>query len=191
MLGWFLKIYAIRCNYKAGHFDATPAKYFRVIHKGKTLFLSSAGKKTLVQLEIEHNDQITIGGVVHEEDDNTKQTAKKKPSNTGSKKGKKKNQGGKKKKKQHAPIIHLSEEQLMEKYRQEHSKAMTPVFEEIDPKLRDIRNALNALTLEKSAPKVKKSKKKKKKGNTESHQPLLPPEDILLVERQEKLHIRY
>ena len=47
------------------------------------------------------------------------------------------------------------------KYKQEHSKAMTPVFEQSYPVLNDIKHWLNDLTIKKSAPKVKKAKKAK------------------------------
>ena len=40
---------------------------------------------------------------------------------------------------------------------------MTPVFEELDPMLKEIRIQLNNLTLKKAAPKVRKAKKAKKK----------------------------
>ena len=46
----------------------------------------------------------------------------------------------------------------MKKYKQEYSKAITPVFEQLYPVLKDIKNWLNDLTIKKSAPKVKKAK---------------------------------
>ncbi|KAL7538523.1 hypothetical protein ACHAXR_008615 [Thalassiosira sp. AJA248-18] len=55
---------------------------------------------------------------------------------------------------------------------------MTPIFEELGPLLKDIRNHLNDLTIEKSAPKVRRHKSAKKKETKET--PLtLPAEETL------------
>ena len=52
----------------------------------------------------------------------------------------------------------------MEKYRQEHSKTVGPVFEELGPLLKDIRNRLNNLTLTPPP----KSQERQTKQETES-----------------------
>jgi len=76
-LGWWLKI---NTNHLPNH------KYFRVVHKGRSLFLSSSGKKTLKNLGIEDGDELVIGGVcspdntssdVHKEALKSKPAAKK------------------------------------------------------------------------------------------------------------------
>mmetsp|Transcript_2252 Transcript_2252/g.3565 ORF Transcript_2252/g.3565 Transcript_2252/m.3565 type:complete len:213 (-) Transcript_2252:35-673(-) len=69
----------------------------------------------------------------------------------------------KKKKFQPTPAPSLTEEQLAEKHRQEHSRSMTPVFEELQPLLKVIRNHLNDLTIKKSAPKKRRPKNARKK----------------------------
>ena len=50
----------------------------------------------------------------------------------------------------------------MEKYRQEHSLKLSRVFEEVGPKLKEIRTQLNDLNLKKAAPKSKLSQAAKK-----------------------------
>ena len=72
----------------------------------------------------------------------------------------------------------LTEEQLMEKWRQEHSKTMTPVFEELGPQLKVIRNQLNNLSLKKSAPKLRRGGRSKKLDKLEASPLALPPHNL-------------
>ncbi len=62
-LSWLLKMYVIRSNtYALRTTTITPdTKYHRVIHNGRTLFLSS--KESLVYLDICDGDEIRVGGV--------------------------------------------------------------------------------------------------------------------------------
>ena len=163
-LGWLLKMIAAKRDYRnweKGQVSVGPS-YFRVVHQGKTIFLSSAGKKTLHKLGMKDGDEIVFGGVESKpaSADETVEKERKKD-----KKPKKKSGAKKKKKKKSEPPPSLTEEQIMEKYRQEHSRTMTPVFEELGPLLKDIRNCLNNLTLKKSAPKVRRHKYSKKRSD--------------------------
>ena len=167
-LSWWLRVYAIEEQY---FFDRVVAKYHRVLHDGTSLFLSSAGKKTLFQLGIKAGDEIVIGGIKVEETSNDilkkKKPLKTKKNNNNSKKKK----GGSKKKKKARPppsTPTLSEEQLKKKWREEHSRAFTPVLEEMESsKLKAIRNQLNSMKLKKTTPKARQiSRRKKSKPNT-------------------------
>ena len=168
-LAWLLKIYAIRYIEDRKWIDEryhsnlrcpkiTPStKYFRVLHKGKNLFLSSSGKKTIHELGIQQGDAITVGGVAleHSKDNDSADRSKAKAKSSKSKKSK----GPKKKKWKQTKVQldqPLTEEQIMEKHRQAHSKSLTPVLEEMGPLLKEIRFKLNDLSILKLAPKVRK-----------------------------------
>ena len=185
-LGWWMKIYVIQSSYQTWlrNPDVPPStkQYFRVVHKGNSLFLSSAGKKSLCDLGVSDGDEIVVGGVVAEEEDANENEGKSTKKKGANKTYRKKTSGGKKKKssKARTPPPSLTEEQLMEKYRQAHSQTMTPVFDELGPLLKDIRMRLNNLTLKKSAPKVRRTKVASQKSQQETAAPTLPPaEDTL------------
>ena len=162
-LGWLLKLFPIRCKYryKMMHPEGLTPTYLRAIHNGKTLFLSSSGKVKLHELGLYDGDEIVIGGV--ESVEKSKESCEDCSRIQGkNKKSKKKNGSKNKKAPRPAYKTTLTEEQLMEKYKEEHSKAMNPIFEELAPELKMIRNRLNNLALEKAAPKVRRSKKSNK-----------------------------
>ena len=69
----------------------------------------------------------------------------------------------KKGKKLAVPTLVLTEDEIENKHREAHSRAMTRVFDELNPLLKQIRTRLNDLTIHKPAPKVRKPKSKKKK----------------------------
>ena len=81
-------------------------KYFRALHKGKTLFLSSSGKKTLKELDIEDGDTIAVGGV--RLDGMPSKTSNVKPEAKKSNKKKPKNRGTKTKKSMSLPTPVMS-----------------------------------------------------------------------------------
>ncbi|KAL7539744.1 hypothetical protein ACHAXR_009565 [Thalassiosira sp. AJA248-18] len=56
---------------------------------------------------------------------------------------------------------------------------MTPVFEELGPSLKDIRNRINDLSIKKSAPKVRRPKNARRKSQPEPIALTLPAEDSL------------
>ena len=178
-LGWWLRFYQIQRSY--GDWLRNPeippsTKFFRVVHKGKTIFLSSAGKKTLHELGIKDGDEIVVGGVESEDSDPDPETKKKKVKKQPKKTNKKHKKNKKKRPSQEtlSPQV-LTEEQRMEQWQQEHSKTMTPVFEELGPSLKDIRNRLNDMMIKKSAPKVRRTNTKKKRKPDAS--PLTLPRD--------------
>lgn len=160
-LGWWLKVYVIKCNDNSwlGGPQITPStKYFRAVHKGKTIFFSSSGKKTLHEIGIQDGDEITLGGVDLGESSKGDHSAKTSSTKTGANKSKKskKSSGSKKKKKlMDFPTPLLTEDQIEKKHRQTHSRAISRVLEELNPLLKEIRNRLNDLTSHKSAPKVR------------------------------------
>jgi len=137
--------------------------YFRIVHSGRSLFLSSSGKKTLQTLGIKDGDEVEIGGVCPSDTgscDSSKKSTKASKSKSLSKKRHKKSKGAKKKKPPSSYVV--SEEKLAKQHKQEHSKAMNPVLEELGPKLEKIRNQLNSLAIQKTAPKVPAHKTKAK-----------------------------
>merc|ERR1712238_295848 len=145
--------------------DLPHNKYFRVVHKKRTLFLSSSGKETLESLGIEDGDEIEIGGLCLLDNNGSsgspkidKKTSKSKQK---SKKRHKKPKGAQKK--PAAPSSYMvSDEKLAEQHKQEHSKSMNPVLEGMEPRLKLIRDRLNKMNLHKTAPKEKRDKAKTK-----------------------------
>ena len=75
-----------------------------------------------------------------------------------SNKKKPKNRGTKKNKSMSLPTSVMSEKQIMEEHIQEHSRAMTPIFEELGPMLKDVHNRLNDLMLLESPPKTESNR---------------------------------
>ena len=63
-LGWWLKSFVLISILEPIHpVITTYTQLYRVIHKGRTLFLSSSGKKTLHELGIKKGDELIIGGI--------------------------------------------------------------------------------------------------------------------------------
>ena len=161
-LAWWLKFYAISNAYwlKRSNITIHP-KYFRIVHKDKTIFLSSSGRRTFDDLGIQANDEIILGGVESIVSNGLEMvSAKQRPSNKKQKKNK--TRRPKKNKKKNLPVSVPTEEDIKKRYRETHSKAMSRVFEELDPLLKQIRTRLHNLTLHKSAPKVRKLSSRKK-----------------------------
>ena len=141
-------------------------KYFRIVHNGKTLFLSASGKKTIKELGIRDGDEIIVGGVNAQKDTSDGLTITdfiSTKSDASKSKKQKKSSLSTRKKGQKLAVPTLSPHEIEEKHRQSHSRAMTRVFEELNPLLKQIRTRLNDLTIHKPAPKARKSKSKKKK----------------------------
>jgi len=138
--------------------DLPHNKYFRVVHKERSLFLSSSRKKTLENLGINNGDEVEIGGICPSDTNgssgspnNTKKASKSKPQ------AKKRHKKPKRAKKQPgSPFSYVVSDD-----KQEHSKAMNPVLEELGQRLKERRNRLNNLATKKSAPKEKHRKPKK------------------------------
>jgi len=124
-------------------------------------------------LGIKDTDKVEIGGVSrtknHQPCDSLKKVAK---SESSLKKGNKNANGPKKEVGSRcAPI--LGNKNLAEQHKHEHSKSMNPVMEELNPKLKTIRNQLHNLTIrKKTAPKVRCHKAKA--TNTPQAAPMFP-----------------
>ena len=124
-------------------------KSLRVKYNGKTLFISSIGKKTPLDLGIKQDGALKITVI------QTTQTEEppKQPSPKG--KNKKKNNNKKKHKKSNKKkivqplVIQKTEVEL----KVEHSKLLGKVYEEAEPTFKEIRQRLNALNLERTKPK--------------------------------------
>ncbi|KAL9184574.1 hypothetical protein ACHAXT_012544 [Thalassiosira profunda] len=151
-------------------------KSLRVVHQGKTLFLSSAGKKSLWELGIREGDQVVVLGNKSED---TEVAAQPQPCHKKMRKKAKKGRGKKQKRSKPAPAP-LSKEQLEEKHRQDHSLAMDPVFAALEPQLKQLRTELNNLSLKKSTPKVRGSKSAKTESVTVETSLALPSDDSLI-----------
>ena len=103
--------------------------------------------------------------------------AKSKQSSSNRKSGKPKTNGKKKKtKKATQPTKCSSEEETTDMSRQLHSQTLSPVLDELRPRLRIIRNRLNDLTLQKSAPKQKGCNAEQRRSPTNTPASTLQPE---------------
>lgn len=131
-------------------------KYFRVVHNSKSLFLSSSRKTTLLDLGFHDGDTVEIGGVGRAKEDRPRESLEKAaktehPSHKTNKNAK----GPKTKNRSGRTPSAPSGQNLAAQHKQEHSKSMNPVLEELSPKLKRIRNRLQSLTIRKTAPKVR------------------------------------
>jgi len=128
-------------------------KSLRVKYKDKTLFISSIGKKTPLDLGIKEDDilEITIMQLQTE-------TTKEQPKQSSPKGKNKKNNNKKKHKKSNKkrPVQIAPPEDL----KGEHSKLLGKIHEEADPTFKEIRQRLNAMNLERTKPKQRTSPSK-------------------------------
>jgi DNA-nicking Smr family endonuclease len=134
--------------------NSVSLKSLRFSYAGKTLFLSTAGRKSPNELGMLDNDMIEVHNSVQEttvpstgdnDKQNTNQQSKKKKQKK-SKKTKTKSKNGSYK----IEIVKSDEE-----HKEKHSKILTKLFEEADPKFKMIRQQLNAQNLFKQQPKTK------------------------------------
>ncbi|KAL7549344.1 hypothetical protein ACHAWF_012617 [Thalassiosira exigua] len=136
----------------------------RFSYNGSMLFLSSVGQKSPGQLMMKDGDAIVtsynqaIGPKSHAPAPPTPKPrpGPRKKSNKGKSKGR-----GKKEKKQHAPHQPLSLPDY-ERDKLAHSKLLTRAFEEMQPKLKVIRQQLNDMALDRQSSKVRKAGTRKK-----------------------------
>jgi len=132
----------------------------RFSHNDRTMFLSNVGNKTPEQLNMRDQDVVTVHDATASRGTGVSTRAApvaKKPSAT---KSSRKKASARRKKKQHEPRRVVTT--LME-YKAQHSKRLSKLHEEAQPRLKEIRTRLNAIDLERQPPKQKKRKKKKKK----------------------------
>ena len=128
----------------------------RVKYRGKNLFLSTCGNKTLDELSITHRSYITVSEV-QPVSAPPKENVKPKNNQTTRKNGSKKKKGGGKSKKKRSGSCTYATNTTQEDYRVDHSKRLSLIFEEAEPKFKAIRQKLNASTLERTQPKKDRS----------------------------------
>jgi len=150
----------------------------RFSHNGKTLFLSSAGNRTPDELNMGDQDVITVRNTNNDasrENSDSSSKEKKKPTTKHVRKhgnSTKKTKG--KRKKEQSKQVELVK--TLEDYKAHHSKLLTKLHDEVQPRLKEIRNRLNSLDLERQPPKKKRSIKKKKKGEGNAGGQLVLPD---------------
>lgn len=139
----------------------------RFSYASKTLFLSSAGRKTPDELEMRDKDIIVVHDTTrsNSKDDNGSSqrpaTSKKTPplparrSAPGDAKKKSKKKKTKKKQKRKEQQQRGQPSKTLEDYKVEHSKQLTKIHGEAHDQFRRIRQRLNNLAIERSQPKIK------------------------------------
>merc|ERR1712194_550279 len=146
----------------------------RFSYNGATMFLSSVGRKSPEELNMQDRDVITVHDLRHSAPQEASSTSHQ--SGRGShnkadtnKKTHKRNKCKSKKKRitPEAPVTTLEE------YKGRHSVRLSKVHEEVQPRLKRIRTRLNALDLERQSPKQRR-KIKRKKTVEGANLPLLP-----------------
>ena len=153
-------------------------RLLRFSYGGKTLFLSSVGKKTPHDLGMKSMDMVTVSNVLADNHHNhgpSLAQSKAKP-----KKKTKKFRRGKKQEKKlpartHQPIS-LPESDA-ERNKLAHSKLLSKVFDEMQPKLKVIRQQLNDLMLDRQSSKTKSPGSHKKKAR-ETLSPVFNPSTV-------------
>jgi hypothetical protein len=135
----------------------TNLRSLRLSYKGKRIFISSVWNKCPKELNMQDEDVIHV--VVSEEDKVvTKPIQQQTPK---VKTQKKKKQVGKKSKAKKKPVSKEEIVMTTDDYKTQHSLAFTKVFEELQPRLKDIRMELNALDLQCQPKKMKNTAGKK------------------------------
>jgi len=132
---------------------ATSVKSLRIKHNDRTLFLSSIGKKTPIDLGIEDGDTFEI--TIIQSTPTETSTKEQQPKQHNTKKGKNKNKKHKKSKKKQPVQIAPPDD-----HKGEHSKLLSKIHEEAESQFKEIRQRLNALNLERTKPKQKKIQSK-------------------------------
>jgi len=131
----------------------------RFSYKDKTLFLSQIGKKTPEELCMQNNDVIMVHDTSNTSDQPPQETRRKgsssKNKSSSSKQDSPRHRGKKEKKVKKVNNGHINRQRTQEELKIEHSKALTKLHEELQPKLRLIRQCLNNLLIERSQPKSK------------------------------------
>ena len=136
---------------------------FRFSYNGKTMFLSSVGKQSPEELNMQDQDVITVHdtrtSAAEEKSCVLHQTRKKGHEKSGKTQKRNKCKSKKRRTKYEEQAVTLEE------YKRRHSMTLSRVHEEVQPRLKTIRTRLNALGLERQPPKKKKTTKKKKLVN--------------------------
>ncbi|KAL7535249.1 hypothetical protein ACHAXR_006377, partial [Thalassiosira sp. AJA248-18] len=141
----------------------------RFSYRGNTLFLSSIGNKTPNEMEIQDQDVINVHDTrsACQESSNDSSTRIDTPTKQTSKKAKNRAKKVKGKCNQ-VPLKQNVPVQTLEEYKNQHSKILTKLHEEVQPRLKEIRTRLNALALERQPRKQKKRNQRNKRANGNS-----------------------
>jgi DNA-nicking Smr family endonuclease len=148
-LGNLFNSYAEECG--------VPLKSLRFVFHGRTLFLSSVGKRTAKDLNMRDMDEISVTSIQDSTSEVTPNSAK--PATEQSSKSKKRHANKKaQRKKAGKPTkssVRINEAE--EKAKEDHSIALSRIFEEAEPVFKAIRQKLHNLTLDRKSPKIRRS----------------------------------
>mmetsp|Transcript_12831 Transcript_12831/g.20962 ORF Transcript_12831/g.20962 Transcript_12831/m.20962 type:complete len:522 (-) Transcript_12831:252-1817(-) len=133
----------------------------RFAYNGNTLFLSSVGQKTPLDMGMKHMDTINVSNNKTSSNPEEQPKAQNKKKTTKSKKTCRGKQERKFPTTTTTKPISLPESER-ESDKLAHSKLLSKVFEEMDPKLKVIRRQLNDMVLDRQSSKTKKSSNRKK-----------------------------
>ena len=147
-----------------------PLRSLRFVFEDKPLFLSTASKKTPAQLGMRDHGVICVSSSISttttSSPDEDAQTAAEPSKNTPAKKGHKNHiYEGKRAKPSHPYVKQIDP-------KDEHSQALSKMFEEARPQFQAIRERLNNLSLERTQP---KEKSHKRRAQTSVRQPVNNP----------------
>ena len=156
---------------------STSLRSLRFTYRGKTLFLSSVANKTPDECRMRDLDIIEVHNLTAPQESSgsdatapasstnqeTNKSSRKKNKSTSNAHKKAKD---KKKQSNHSQeSIQQEEPEIdLEECKAHHSKILSKLNEEVQPRLKEIRMRLNALDLERQPPKKKKKNKRKKKA---------------------------
>lgn len=124
----------------------------RFTFAGKTLFLSSASNKTPAQLRMKHNDTILVTPTLTTSQEEAHRSSPVKPEKLSSRGSKKKRSKSKRTK----STLAIGADRHQQHHKVLHSQALTRLFEEAEPRFKEIRQRLNVMNLERTLPKQKK-----------------------------------
>ena len=137
----------------------------RFSHRGKALFLSSAGNQTPEQLNMMSGDIITVRGMSpHQESDNgaddtSNQQSTRLPEKVKNIKNRTEHRRSKKKR----DSTQNNAGKTLEEWQAQHSNHLSKLHEEVHNRLKEIRTRLHALDIERQLPKQKRRNKQRKK----------------------------
>ena len=141
----------------------------RVKYRGKNMFLSTCGNKTLDELSITHRSYITVSEVQPVVSAPPKENVKPKNNQTTRKNGSKKKKGGGKSKTKRSGNCTFATNTTQEDYRVDHSKRLSLIFEEAEPAFKETRQRLSNMSLKKTLPKDRSVSKNDTEDKTETN----------------------
>lgn len=140
----------------------TQIKFVRFKYNGRALFLSSVKRKTATELGFQNGDEIQAWHMVESSEEwseraKPKSAVKKGKSNNNTPKNRKKAKGKNGSSQQKPAYVEVDMEK---KWKREHSRAISRVFEEAMQKFKEVRQKLDSLNLERTKPKSKRMRVK-------------------------------